>query len=74
MAIYDPAAATVLPCRNIGISDANVGVVLSGSERGRTVGGFQAAGEVGNAKVATDPRHAAVKQACMDALLGECEG
>ncbi len=75
MAIYDPDAATVLALPEFfSISDARVDVVLSGSERGRTVVDFRAAGEACNAKVVTDPRHAAVKQACMDALLGKWEG
>ncbi len=74
MAIYDPVAATFMAQPEyFGFNDARVDVVLSGPERGRTVVDFQTAGEACNAKVATDPRHAAVKQACMGALLGECE-
>ena len=74
MAIYDPVAAAVLALpEQFSINDARVDVVLSGPGRGRTVVDFQAAGAACNTKVATNPRYAAVKRACMDALLGECE-
>lgn len=53
-------------------NDAGAGVY--DASRGRIVVDFQAAVEACKAKVATDPRHAAVNRAFMDALLGGCEG
>ncbi len=74
MAIYDPVAVVALARPEyFSIDDARVEVVLSGSERGRTVADFRAPGAECNASVATDPRPAAVKRACMEALLEACD-